>query len=64
MRIGAAWQNISDKGVPYISLGFSEDILPLIITPDKGFALFPNDDKKEDKDPDFTVVMSKKKKKE
>ena len=27
MRIGAAWQNISDKGVPYISLSFNEDIL-------------------------------------
>lgn len=51
--IGAGWLKQDKNGDHYISVKLEENLLPLIITPEKRLTIKPNKDKSKDAQPDY-----------
>lgn len=52
-RIGAGWLKEDKNGEHYISAKVDEDLLPLVITPEKRLIIKPNKDKTKENQPDY-----------
>lgn len=52
-RIGAGWLKEDKNGEHYISGKVDEDLLPLVITPEKRLIIKPNKDKTRENQPDY-----------
>lgn len=52
-RIGAGWLKQDKNGEHYISAKVDDDLLPLVITPEKRLIIKPNKDKTKDNQPDY-----------
>ena len=62
MRVGSAWFKTSEKsGNMFLSISFDEAALPLTITEDKFLTLWeiPEDERKVENAPHYSVVLSK-----
>ena len=57
--IGAGWKKQDKNGKSYISISLDEELLPLTIDATKKISIFPINEKKSDKSPDFRVVLFK-----
>lgn len=55
--IGAGWKKRDKNDKPYISVAIDKELLPLTIDETKRLSLFPVNEKKNEKEPDFRVVM-------
>lgn len=58
-RIGAGWLKEDKNKEFYISCQIDEEIQPLTLTPDKRLILKPNQNKQEEKQPDYYIDLWK-----
>lgn len=64
IKIGGVWSKIakeSDKG--YLSISIAKELLPLTITEKHFITMHLNENKTEDKHPDYILCLSKEEKK-
>lgn len=54
-RIGAGWLKQDKNGDHYISVKLEENLLPLVITPEKRITIKPNKDKTKENQPDYYI---------
>lgn len=57
--IGAGWKKQDKNGKSYFSIAIDEELLPLTIDKSKKLACFPIGEKKNEKSPDFRIVLFK-----
>lgn len=65
IKIGGAWiKTAKDSGKEYLSIQPAKELLPLTITAEHFMTLHLNENKTEDKHPDYHVCLSVAEKKE
>ena len=55
--IGAGWKKTDKNNKPYISVSIDKALLPLTIDEKKKIAIFPIEDKENEKAPNYRVVL-------
>ncbi len=61
IKIGAGWNRVSkETNKEYISCSISKELLPLNIKENQFLTLHQNENKTEDKHPDYNVCLSDK----
>ena len=63
-KIGAAWNKTDKNGNEYLSVSVDKALTPLIIDENKTLALFLNDKKENNEQPDYILCIDVKKAKE
>lgn len=65
IKIGSAWlKKAQESGKEYLSIGLAKELLPLTITAEHFMTLHLNENKTDDKHPDYHVCLSVAEKKE
>lgn len=65
IKIGSAWiRTAQESGKEYLSISYAKELLPLTITAEHFTTLHLNENKTDDKHPDYHVCLSVSEKKE